>query len=218
MFYFFPSLIPVQLLCLFSRHILWPEKGVARVGLFRLILGWTWYRISWGLYLQAHNTHVMNEATVVAWLPMAAPSSPLETPPTTPPPSVPWGCWFPSLPGNHLIWWTPPCVPCRAVSGRTDGKTEGARSASAKITIGGLFWNNRTVGTRCTRDGLNRCIIFSGMRRGGAFQNCMREFTVPVSPRPVGAFQGCFMEAECLPTTWPARVYRKYICSTSIKQ
>lgn len=53
-FIFFPSLIPVQLLCLFStRHILWPEKGVERVGLFRLTLDWTWYRISWGLYLQA---------------------------------------------------------------------------------------------------------------------------------------------------------------------
>lgn len=52
--FFFPSLIPVQLLCLFStRPILWPEEGVERVGLFRLMLGWTWYRISWGLYLQA---------------------------------------------------------------------------------------------------------------------------------------------------------------------
>lgn len=104
----------------------------------------------------------MNEVTVVAWLAEAAPGSPLEPVAITP---VPWGCWIPSLLGNHLVWWTPLYVLRRDISGRTGSKTEGARSAWAEITIEARVWNNRIVATRCTRDGLNRCIIFSGTRQ-----------------------------------------------------
>lgn len=125
-------------------------------------LDWYWVgpgiEFPWGCTCRRHKTHVMNEATVVGWLLVAARGSLLELVPITP---VPRGCWIPS----HLIWWTPPCIRRRGICGRTDGKTDGARSAGAKITIGALVCNNRTVGACCTRDGLNRCIIFSGMRQ-----------------------------------------------------
>lgn len=102
-FFFFQSITSSHLPSLFQTRRVCSEGGWDCLGF--LMLGWTWYRISLGV-VPVSGIIPMWWMRPLLWLDcqtlLTAPSwASVIT-------RLPWGCWFPNLPSNRLIWSTPP--------------------------------------------------------------------------------------------------------------